>query len=258
MTVSHGGERTELRERTAELSTLAELRTAVASERRGRIALVSGEAGIGKTSVVRAFCESADASADVLWGRCDELSTPRPLGPFVEIAETAEPPLAQMLRSASTPYEVATVLTRQLGPGSPAIVVLEDVHLADEATLDVLRLLGGRLAEVPVLMLATYRNDAVGRWHPLRIALGELAAGTRLDRIRLGRLSPETVAVMAAEHDVRGDDLYRLTGGNPFYVTEALAGDAEHLPETVRDAVLGRAARLSAGARRLLEAVAIV
>ena len=135
--------------------------------------------------------------------------------------------------------------------------MLEDVHLADEATLDVLRLFGSRLAELPVLMLATYRNDAVGRWHPLRIALGELAAGTHVDRIRLARLSPETVSMMAAEHDVRGDELYRKTGGNPFYVTEALAGDAEHVPETVRDAVLGRAARLSAGARRVLEAVAI-
>ena len=114
MTVSLGGERFELRERTAELSALAELLTAVARERSGRIALVYGEAGIGKTAIVRAFCESA-ASADVLWGRCDDLSTPRPLGPFVEIAEMAGPPLAQLLRSASTPYEVATALTRQLG-----------------------------------------------------------------------------------------------------------------------------------------------
>ena len=136
--------------------------------------------------------------------------------------------------------------------------MLEDVHLADEATLDVLRHFGSRLAELPVLLLATYRNDAVGRWHPLRIALGELAAGTHVDRIRLARLSPETVSMMAAEHDVRGDELYRTTGGNPFYVTEALAGEAKHVPETVRDAVLGRAARLSAGARRVLEAVAIV
>ena len=247
MTVSLGGEPFELRERTAELSVLAELLTAVARERSGRIALVYGEAGIGKTSIVRAFCESAAATVDVLWGRCDDLSTPRPLGPFVEIAEMAGLPLAQLLRSASTPYEVATALTRQLGAGSPTVVVLEDVHLADEATLDVLRLFGSRLAELPVLILATYRNDAVGRWHPLRIALGELAAGTHVDRIRLARLSPETVSVMASEHDVRGDELYRTTGGNPFYVTEALAGEAEHVPETVRDAVLGRAARLSAG-----------
>jgi DNA-binding CsgD family transcriptional regulator/tetratricopeptide (TPR) repeat protein len=251
------GERIELRERSAQLSVLAGLMTAAERERSGQIALVYGEAGIGKTSLVRAFCESVAGEANVLWGRCDELSTPRPLAPFIEIAETAEPPVTQILDSASTPYELATALRRHLSVGPPTVVVLEDVHLADEATLDVLRLFGSRLADLRVLVLVTYRNDAVGRWHPLRIALGELAAGTHLDRISLPRLSPKAVAMMAADTDVRGDELYRKTGGNPFYVTEALAGDAEHVPETVRDAILGRASRLSAGARRLLDAVAV-
>jgi DNA-binding CsgD family transcriptional regulator/tetratricopeptide (TPR) repeat protein len=258
MALSLGGGRMELRERSQELSALADVLTAVGRDRRGRIALVYGEAGIGKTSIVREFCESVAGSADVLWGRCDELFTPRPLGPFIEIAEGAEPLLAQMLRSASTPNQVASALTQRLGARPPALVVLEDVHLADEATLDVLRLLGARLAELPVLLLVTYRDDVLGRWHPLRIALGELAAGMRVDRIRLAPLSPETVTVMAAERGVRGDELYRKTGGNPFYVAEALAGGAEHVPESVRDAVLGRVARLSAGARRLLEAVAVL
>jgi DNA-binding CsgD family transcriptional regulator len=257
MGVTVGSERTELRERADELGALSALLTTVARDRRGRIVLVHGEAGIGKTSLVRSFCAEVDGSTAVLWGRCDELFIPRPLGPFMAIADGAEPTLAALLRTAATPYDVAGAFVRHLASRPPAVVVLEDVHLADEATLDVLRLVGARLSDLPVLLIATYRNDALDRWHPLRIVLGELGAGVRVDRIRLAPLSQETVSLLAAEHDVRGDELYRKTGGNPFYVTEALASEAGAIPDTVRDAVLGRAARSSAGSRRLLEAVAV-
>ena len=139
----------------------------------------------------------------------------------------------------------------------PAIVVLEDVHLADEATLDVLRLLGGRAASVPALVVATYRDDALDRWHPLRLVLGEIAGGAPPVRIRLQRLSSEAVAEMAAEDRMLSEELYLKTAGNPFFVAEALASGEGQIPETVRDAVLGRAARLSADARRLLDALAV-
>jgi DNA-binding CsgD family transcriptional regulator/tetratricopeptide (TPR) repeat protein len=223
----------------------------------GRLAVVYGEAGIGKTTLLRRFSEDVSSSARLLWGRCDELFTPSPLGPLFDMAGAVGGRLADVLQAGGTPHEVAAVLARTLTAEAPTIVVLEDVHLADEATLDVLRILGGRANELPALIIATYRDDALDRWHPLRLVLGDVAAAAPIARLRLPRLSPEAVAQMAAEHGVFGEELYRKTAGNPFFVTEVLASDDGQIPETVRDAVLGRAAGLSAGARRLVDAVAV-
>jgi predicted ATPase len=132
-------------------------------------------------------------------------------------------------------------LTRELKQRSPTIVVLEDIHWADEATLDILRLLGRRLENVPALVVASYR-DELDRAHPLRIALGELAAAEAIGRLKLAPLSPEAVAKLAEPHGVVAQELHRKTAGNPFFVTEALAAGDEEIPDTVRDAVLARAA----------------
>lgn len=245
-----------LLERSGELAALAELLSA-ARKGSGRLALVYGEAGIGKTALVRRFCEDAGASARVLWGVCDALFTPRPLGPLLDIAHDAGGGLAEVIEAGGTPYEVAIALERELTERPPTILVFEDMHLADEATLDVLRLVGRRAAELPVLLIVTYRDEAVGRFHPLRLVLGEVAAASPVARVRLSRLSRDAVAGMAGTHGVLGGELYRTTAGNPFFVTEVLAAGDEQMPETVRDAVLGRAARLSVGARRLLDAIAV-
>jgi DNA-binding CsgD family transcriptional regulator/tetratricopeptide (TPR) repeat protein len=230
----------------------------VAGSGRGQLALVYGEAGVGKTALLRRFCEEASPSARVLWGRCDELFIPRPLGPFFDLVGDVGEGLARLLREKpGTPLEVAMALTESLGSRPPAILVLEDVHLADEATLDVLRILGTRAGDVPALSIVTYRDDGLDRWHPLRIVLGEIAAQSRVERVRLSPLSAHAVGLMAAEHGVSGEDLYRTTGGNPFFVTEALAAGDARVPETVRDAVLGRAAHLSLAARQLLDAIAV-
>jgi ATP/maltotriose-dependent transcriptional regulator MalT len=219
--------------------------------------LVSGEAGIGKTSLVRRFCDQAEDSGSVLWGACDALFTPRPLGPLLDIAETTGGDLADVVQRRAVPYEVAAGVARVLERGRAAVLVIEDVHAADEATLDVLRLLARRLDGLPAVVIATYRDVGLDRWHPLRIVLGEIAAISRVDRLRLAALSPEAVAHLAAPHGAPAEELYLKTGGNPFFVTEALAAADEELPATVRDAVLGRAARLSPGARMLLDAIAV-
>ncbi|HXN38343.1 MAG TPA: AAA family ATPase [Solirubrobacteraceae bacterium] len=246
-----------LRERSQELGALAKMLAEVGSSGQGRLALVYGEAGIGKSTLLRRFSEDASGSARVLWGKCDELYTPRPLGPMFEIAGRGGP-LAELLHGGeATPYEVTSLLMETLVADPPTIVVLEDMHLADEATLDVLRLLGGRASSVPALIIATYRDDALDRWHPLRLVLGEVAGASPLERMRLQRLSPETVARMAADNRMLSEELYLKTAGNPFFVAEALASGEAQIPDTVRDAVLGRAARLSAGARRLMDAVAV-
>jgi DNA-binding CsgD family transcriptional regulator len=247
----------ELLERTAELTALDEALTAVVDGGEGRLVLVGGEAGVGKTELVRRFCAGQGRSASVLWGACDALFTPRPLGPLLDVAEATGGSLAELVASAARPHEVAAALAVELRTRGPAILILEDLHWADEATLDVLRLLGRRVESLPVLVLGTYRNDEVDAVHPLRMVLGELATGRGVRRLHVEPLSPSAVASLAEPHGVDPDELYRKTGGNAFFVVEALAAGGEELPQTVRDAVLARAARLSGGARSVLEAVAI-
>jgi DNA-binding CsgD family transcriptional regulator/tetratricopeptide (TPR) repeat protein len=246
-----------LLERSEQLSTLAEVLSTVVETGRGRMALVSGDAGIGKTSLVQRFCDQAEGSGRVLWGTCDALFTPRPLGPLLDIAEVAGGDLADVVEREAVPFEVAAAVGRLLVQRPATILVLEDVHAADEATLDVMRLLARRVDGLPALLIATYRDVGLDRWHPLRIVLGEIAAVSRVDRLRLAALSREAVASLAAPHGAVAEELYIKTAGNPFFVTEALAAADEEIPATVRDAVLGRAARLSPGARILLDAIAV-
>jgi DNA-binding CsgD family transcriptional regulator len=239
-------------------SVLGDLRDALgeALGGRGRLVLVAGEAGVGKSAAVRAFCDEARASAQVLWGACDALFTPRPLGPFLDIAEEAGGELQAAVDEGAP--EVVSALLRLAGLRSASIVVVEDVHWADEASLDTLRLLARKLRQAPLLVLVTYRETELDRVHPVRVLLGELATLPQVERLMVPPLSPEAVAQLAASAEVDAVELHRLTGGNPFFVTEVLASGTGAIPPTVRDAVLARAARLSSEARAVLEAVAVV
>jgi hypothetical protein len=247
-----------LLERATELSMLVDCLEAVERSSRGQVLLVGGEAGVGKTTLVRRFCEERGQSARILWGACDPLFTPSPLGPLLGVAEGSGGELEAVVERGAMPYEVTTALAHELSARPPTVFVLEDVHWADEATLDVLRLLARRVEAVPALVVATYRDDALDRAHPLRILLGELATSRAVRRVKLVRLSPAAVAQLAEPYGVDADELYRKTAGNPFFVIEALAAGAEGIPDTVRDAVLARAARLSPGGAALLDAVAVV
>ena len=248
---------TELLEREHDLAALAALLTDVREERRGRLVLLAGEAGIGKTELLRRFCDEHGSSTRILWGACDALFTPRPLGPLIDVATSTGGELEARVQSDPKPYEVAAALLDELGRDAPTVLVIEDLHWADEATLDVVRLLGRRVESAPALVLVSYR-DELDRTHPLRVLTGELTTSASVRRMVVDALSPDAVARLAEPKGIDADDLYRTTGGNPFFVTEVLAaGDAE-IPNTVRDAVFARAARLSPTARTLLEAVAIV
>jgi predicted ATPase len=247
----------ELLERSGELAVLSNLLEEVGAAGSGRMCLIGGEAGVGKTALVRRFTGRYEATR-VLWGACDPLFTPRPLGPLMDIAFAVGGELARLGGSRARPYEVASALIEELRGESPAIVVLEDMQWADEATLDVVGLLSRRVESAHGLVIATYRDDELGRVHPLRFLLGEMPRDRSVQRMKLNPLSQAAVAEMARSAGVDADELYVKTAGNPFFVTEALAsaGD-EQIPSTVRDAVLARAARLSAEARTLLDTVAI-
>jgi len=242
-----------LLERSDEVARLEAVLADVGASSRGRMLLVGGEAGVGKTSLLREVC--AGRPERVLWGACDAMFTPRPLGPFFEIGETVGGELQELVSSEAKPHEVTAALLAELRGRHPAVVVLEDLHWADEATLDVVRLLARRVEGVPALVLASFRDDELDRAHPLRLVLGEL--GTT-ERLTIPRLSRAAVTELAEARGVDAANLYGRTEGNPFYVTEVLAAGGEQIPPTVRDAVLARAARLEPGARELLEAVAVV
>jgi DNA-binding CsgD family transcriptional regulator/tetratricopeptide (TPR) repeat protein len=247
-----------LLERSTERDELAAHAEAVTTEQRGRLVLISGEAGIGKTSLVRAFVAD-HSNLRLLAGACDALHTPRPLGPLLDIAEDAGGDLADAAGEGTTPSRIVAALARELRGGPPTVLVLEDIHWADGATLDVLRLLARRLETIPALVIATYRDDELDRGHPLRITLGELPHGAA-HRMALAPLSVKAVRQLVAEAGADDDhgELHRASAGNPFYVTEVLAAENGALPATVRDAVLARAGRLDDRARALLDAVAIV
>ncbi len=247
----------DLLERSAQLSELDSALEAVRRDSAGRLILVGGEAGAGKTALLRRFRDEQEESKRFLWGSCDALLTPEPLGALADIAETTGGELAAVVAGDARPHEVTGALMWELNRRPPSVLVIEDVHWADEATLDVLKLLGRRLEQVRALILASYRDDVLHRTHPLRVMLGELGGGQRVERLGVPPLSASAVGTLADRNGLDGADLFDKTSGNPFFVTEVLAAGAEAIPDTVRDAVLARAARLSAPARELIDAVAV-
>lgn len=209
----------------------------------GRLVFVGGEAGAGKTALVRRF--AAASASRVLLGSCDNLTTPAPLAPFLDVG--LEP---------GEPRSVAAELLEELS--SAAVLLVEDAHWADQASFDVLRVLARRIDRTPSLAVVTYRDEEVEGLHPLRVLLGELASTSAVSRLTVPNLSLAAVRALAEPHGADAETIHRATHGNPFYVTEVLATGDGTVPATVRDAVLARAARLDAPARLLLEAVAVI
>ena len=247
-----------LLERDAELLALT---AAVEAARAGRggLVLVRGEAGIGKTSLLAAFRERVPPPTRTLIGSCDPLSTPRPLAPFLDIADALGPSFAKLVGTAAPRTDVLRGLLEALRENGPNLVVLlDDLHWADEATLDALRFVGRRIATTHTLLVGTFRDDEVGRLHPLRVVVGDLASSDAVRRIPLAALSPAAVGELAAGTGLDPRELHDRTGGNPFYVTEVIAGAPARIPATVRDAVLARAARLSDAGRETIDAAAVI
>jgi DNA-binding CsgD family transcriptional regulator len=247
----------ELLERERFFEELARrLRSATAAH--GSTAVISGEAGIGKTALIEQFAAVHQATCRVLWGACEHLFTPLPLGPLHDIALQADSGLRELIeRGASRPTIFAAVLDFLLHAARPTILVFEDIHWADEATLDLIKFLSRRVQRAPALLVLSYREEEVGMEHPLRFVLGDLPGNSTL-RIELPPLSEDAVALLARRAHRPVDNLYRATAGNPFFLTEVLVSEDTAVPASIRDAVLARTARLSPAAREVLEFVAIV
>ncbi len=250
-----------LLERDAPLARLGEHLAVITSDG-GRIVFVAGEAGVGKSSLVSAFLDCIGKDTRVLRGACDPLTTPRPLGPLVDIAAHAGGDLAQRLDESRDRHQMfqsflATLSDRK----QPTVVVIEDAHWADEATLDLLRFLGRRINTTAALLIVTYLDDEVSSTHPLRLVLGDLSTIGSIYRLPLAPLSPDAIRQLASGSGIDPDFLYRQTGGNPFFASEVLAGAAaasRGVPATVRDAVLARASRLSPAGRAVLDAASVI
>ena len=226
----------------------------------GRLVLLEGEAGVGKSALLDQFT-GGQADVRVLSGACDGMFTPRPLGPLFDIAQQTTGRLHTLARpgtDATREQLFDAFLTELCEPGPLPVVVIEDLHWADEATLDLLGFLARRIREVPVLVIVSYRDDELADSHPLRIALGYLAVQRCTRRLPLAPLSARAVRRLASGRAVDADELYRVTGGNPFYVREVLAAGLGEVPRSARDVVLARAGRLGPQARETLEAAALI
>jgi DNA-binding CsgD family transcriptional regulator/tetratricopeptide (TPR) repeat protein len=247
----------DLLERAPFLDTLAEY-AAEARKGDGRLVLVSGESGIGKTALVEAF-QQCSKGTRWLWGACDGLLTPRPLGPLFDIGAQAGGELAALCRDGASRDRLFTAFQAELDSAGPlTVAVMEDLHWADEATIDLLSFLGRRLSRMTSLLLVTYRDDELSEDHPLRVVLGDLATQRATRRMRLPPLSVGAVRVLAGQRDIDAAELHRITGGNPFYVTEILAAGWPSVPPTIRDAAAARLARTAPVTRRAVEAAAVI
>jgi ATP/maltotriose-dependent transcriptional regulator MalT len=226
----------------------------------GGTVLVAGEAGIGKSSLLREFVRRAPRDCRVHWGGCEAFFTARALGPLHDIAHGLALHLAELLRRSAPPEQLFPALLSTLQDAAGTTVfVFEDMHWADNASLDLVRYLGRRVGLLRVLLVLTLRTDEVGPDHPLAQVIGDLPSST-VSRLKLDPLSPQAVEALAREAGRVEPDLHRLTAGNPFLVTEILASDerlSEGMPPSIRDAVWSRLSRLPKADREALETLSI-
>lgn len=222
----------------------------------GRIVLIRGEAGIGKTSLLRAFVESCPSDVDVAWGACDGVSTPQPYGPFEDMADALGAEFSRLLDGHASRGEIGRWLLKWMSAGPTRVMVIEDVHWADQATLDLLAFLARRIESLPVLLLVSHRDGEAAP--SVDRILGGVATLPGLRQLPLEPLSRAGVEGLASDTGVDAHELHRITAGNPFYVHEVLDAGLSRIPISVRDAVRARVAQLDERGRRALQVAAIL
>lgn len=239
-----------LTEREHELGQLA-AREAAARAGRGGAVMVCGESGAGKTSFVESFVAGLSDDTHVLWGACDPLSTPRPLGPLHDLAHTFSAATQTHLHSSHQPFDIFVAVFEELR-ARPTVLVLDDLHWADQGTIDLLRFLLRRAPQSHLLTVGILRDDELSVTHPLRGLLGDIARSPHAQSLTVSPLSVDAVTRLVGDRDVDPAWLHRVTGGNAFFVCEMLDHAGTDLPTTVRDAILARTAELDTAAWDLL------
>ncbi len=247
-----------LLERGPELATLCERIAALrGGAAPGACVLLSAEAGGGKSSLLAEAARRAGNDVQWLWGACEPMLSPPPLGPLIDLLDRLPPTVGAAVRAGRhTPEVLAGMLALLRDSRQPVVLVIDDAQWADGATLDLLRYLGRRIDNTRALLVLSYRSEALAADHPLLGVLGGLPPRSVV-RLPLAPLSRAGVAELARRAGRSARGVHEATQGNPFFVTELLAGDAQTLPASVRDAVLARAAPLPAEARDVLELASV-
>jgi hypothetical protein len=227
----------ELVERAAALSSLQTEFEKIANGE-GHCVFISGEAGIGKTALVKAFCKQQRQKCIVYQGSCDALFTPRPLAPLYDIMWQVKSDLWRTSHTIDERSQLFLEFFHELSRQKEnIIIVFEDIHWADEATLDFIKFFARRISQLRCLFIMTYRDDESNSGHSLGTVLGSLSTDL-FSRIRLEPLSKQAVYKLADEKGYNRETVYRISGGNPFYVNEILASYSPGIPENVKDSVL--------------------
>jgi tetratricopeptide (TPR) repeat protein len=222
---------------------------------RGTTVLVSGEAGIGKTWLLLGFARRVSTTARVFIGTCEDLLTPRTLGPFRDMARDSDG--LSRLAGEDRDAFIDGLLQEMSFTQRPAVVIVEDAHWADDASLDIIRYLARRIDRLPAMLLVSYRDEELTDDHPFRRIIGALA-GPAVLRLELEGLSDAAVAQLAAGVGLDPGPVVAAVGGNPFYLSEVLAAPGLEVPPSVRHAVWARFASLPPSCRSALEQLAVV
>ena len=254
-TVHQANANVELIERESQLAQLGR-HAALCEAGSGQVVLLSGEAGIGKSSLLRAFTEALPGARDVWWGYCDPLETPNPLGPLRDMASRGGT-LASLLDRGLPPNALFGELLRTIQAASAPVIVFDDAHWADQSTLDLLIYVGRRIDRTHAMLVLSFRDEELALSHPLRPMIGELPAAHTV-RIELPRLSERAVTTLAQRALRSPAGIHAVTGGNPFFVTEILRHGVAEPTRSVEQLVLGRMARLQPGARKVVQLASIV
>jgi DNA-binding CsgD family transcriptional regulator len=204
----------------------------------GHCLLLSGEAGIGKTALVKAFCKKLTDECHIYQGACDDLFTPRPLAPLYDVLWQVNKERWPVPPTNEERSVLFANLFQELGAKKgKLLIVFEDIHWADEGTLDFIKFFVRRIDQLPCLFLLTYRDDEIHSRHPLRNVLGQLPPDS-FTKMVLTPLSKQAVVEMAAVKGYSGEDVYSISGGNPFYVNEILASYSPGVPDNIKDSIL--------------------
>jgi ATP/maltotriose-dependent transcriptional regulator MalT len=241
-----------------ELLNLLQKKFTHVAEGEGHCVFISGEAGIGKTSLVKTFCKQQQVNCAVYQGACDSLFTPRLLAPLHDIIWQVHSDLWPVSHTIEERFELFLRFFHELSKKEEKVlIVFEDIHWADEATLDFIKFFGRRISQLRCLFILTYRDDEIHSRHPLRTVLGQLPPDS-FSKLPIAPLSRAAVEKMAMEKGYSGEDVYSISGGNPFYVNEILSSYSLGVPDTIKDAVLSVYNRQEGKTREIWELISVI